>query len=131
MGSEQREKTGLTIGALAREAGVNVETVRYYQRRGLIEEPAKPYSGFRHYPLATVDRLRFIKRAQSLGFSLAEIADLLALGQGHCVDVCQRAEAKRERIQQQIDDLRRLQATLDRLIASCHEERASGCCPMV
>ena len=64
----------LTIGQLARSAGVNVETVRYYQRIGLIGEPPKPRQGYRSYPPATADRIRFIKRAQGLGFSLKEIA---------------------------------------------------------
>ena len=65
-----------TIGAVARKAGVNVETIRYYQRIGLVREPARPRGGVRRYPPETVERLRFIKRAQDLGFSLAEIADL-------------------------------------------------------
>jgi MerR family mercuric resistance operon transcriptional regulator len=69
----------LTIGALARQGGVNVETVRYYQRRGLLQEPPKPRHGFRRYPTKSVQRVHFIKRAQSLGFTLEEIQGLLGL----------------------------------------------------
>ena len=68
---------GMTIGRLAKEAGVNVETVRYYQRRGLLEEPQKPAGGHRRYQQSTLDRIAFIRRAQALGFSLAEIESLL------------------------------------------------------
>ena len=69
----------LTIGELAKAAGVNVETVRYYQRRGLLKEPPRPVAGFRRYAASEVGRLRFVKRAQMLGFTLGEIADLMRL----------------------------------------------------
>ena len=72
-------ETGLTIGKLAAAAGVNLQTVRYYQRRGLIDQPPKPSTGYRRYPRATVDRIRFIKRAQQLGFTLDDIEEMLAL----------------------------------------------------
>lgn len=80
---------------------MNIETVRYYQRVALIQEPPKPAEGYRHYPVDTVDRIKFIKRAQQLGFSLKEITELLELGNGHCVDVRACAENKRARIEQQ------------------------------
>ena len=67
----------LTIGGVATAGGVNVETIRYYQRRGLLEEPAKPVGGYRNYPTEVVKRVRFIKRAQALGFSLKDVAELL------------------------------------------------------
>ncbi len=73
----------LTIGFLAGAAEVNVETVRYYQRFGIIDEPLKPFDGYRVYPPETVGRIRFIKRAKQLGFSLKEISELLELGDGH------------------------------------------------
>ena len=88
----------LTIGRLARRAGVNVETVRYYQRIGLVDEPGKPAEGFRTYAPEAVDRITFIKRAQALGFSLDEVRELLEIGDGHCADVCARAEEKRQRM---------------------------------
>lgn len=111
--------TPLTIGRLARRAGVNVETVRYYQRVGLIREPERPVVGYRVYPSETVDRLRFIRRAQTLGFSLREIAELLELGDGRCADVRSRAEQKLATIEQQISDLNALRDTLSRLVATC------------
>ncbi len=121
----------LTIGRLARAAGVNVETVRYYQRLGLVDEPAKPESGFRHYSTGTLDRIVFIKRAQQLGFRLAEIRELLELGDGHCADVRSRAEEKRRQIEAQIRDLRATGATLDELIAACRAGRGDAHCPIV
>ena len=121
----------LTIGRLARAAGVNVETVRYYQRLGLVDEPARPESGFRHYSTDTLDRIVFIKRAQQLGFRLAEIRELLELGDGQCADVRSRAEEKRSQIEAQIRDLQAMGATLDKLIAACRAGRGDAHCPIV
>ncbi len=121
----------LTIGHLAREAGVNVETVRYYQRVGLIREPQKPQSGYRVYTPETIDRIKFIKRAQPLGFSLQEIAELLELGGSHCEDVRVRAEEKRAHIDAQISDLKKLRKTLDQLIKACQADNDSAHCPIV
>lgn len=124
-------KKMLTIGHLARAAGVNVETVRYYQRVALIQEPPKPREGYRYYPAETVDRLKFIKRAQQLGFSLKEITELLELGDGHCADVRVRAEEKRAHIDQQIKDLKNLRKTLDTLIKTCQTDNDTVHCPIV
>ncbi len=121
----------LTIGQVARAAGVNVETVRYYQRVGLITEPPKPPQGFRRYPRETVSRISFIKRAQQLGFSLKEITELLDLGEGHCDDVRARAEEKRAHVVRQIADLERLRDTLDGLIRACESEHGTTACPIV
>jgi MerR family mercuric resistance operon transcriptional regulator len=121
----------LTIGRLARAAGVNVETVRYYQRLGLVDEPVKPETGFRHYPTDTLDRIVFIKRAQQLGFRLEEIRELLELGDGQCADVRSRAEEKRSQIEAQIRDLQAMGATLDELIAACRAGRGDAHCPIV
>ena len=123
--------TPLTIGRIARQAGVNVETVRYYQRVGLIEEPRKPGTGYRVYPASSVDRIRFIKRAQQLGFSLKEIIELLEIGDGHCNDVREKAEAKRSQIETQIRDLQLLYETLTGLIEQCQATGESGHCPVV
>ncbi len=125
--SKQPRPTPLTIGRLARQTSVNVETVRYYQRLGLVEEPLKPYSGFRIYPTTSVDRIKFIKRAQRLGFTLAEIAELLDLGEGRCADVRQRAESRRAQIRAQIRSLRALDTTLKELIDACRSERTPTC----
>jgi len=120
-----------TIGFLAAAAGVNVETVRYYQRIGLIDEPKKPNQGYRKYPVKTLEHIRFIKRAQQLGFSLQEIADLLEFGDGHCYDVRIRAEEKREKIDKQIRDLQALQGTLTKLIEACYSGKDKQKCPIV
>jgi MerR family mercuric resistance operon transcriptional regulator len=120
-----------TIGRLAAAAGVNVETVRYYQRIGLIYEPKKPKQGFRKYPNETLEHIRFVKRAQQLGFSLHEIAELLELGEGHCRDVRIRAEKKRDKIEKQIKDLQALQDTLNQLIRACHAGKGKQKCPIV
>ena len=121
----------LTIGRLACKAGVNVETVRYYQRIGLVEEPGKPAEGFRIYSPDTVDRITFIKRAQVLGFSLDEVRELLEIGDGHCADVRSRAEEKRDRVVAQIGELDALRRTLDTLIDACLAGRDDAHCPIV
>jgi MerR family mercuric resistance operon transcriptional regulator len=121
----------LTIGRLAKSADVNVETIRYYQRVGLITEPPKPADGYRVYTSETVDRIRFIKRAQQLGFKLSEIIELLELGDGHCTDVRDRAEKKRRQIDMQIRDLKALRRTLDGLIDACGDGRGAAPCPIV
>jgi len=124
-------KKPLTIGFLAREAEVNIETVRYYQRFGIIDEPPKPFEGYRVYPSETVDRLRFIKRAKQLGFSLKEIAELLELGDGNCEDIRLHAEVKRSHVEEQIRDLKKLKNTLDTLINSCQSGNGTAHCPIV
>lgn len=124
-------KAALTIGRLARESGVSVETVRYYQRLGLIIEPEKPREGYRVYPADTVSRLSFIKRAQQLGFTLGEIAELLEMEQGSCEDVRSRAEQKRNQVNDQIRDLIALRDTLDGLIDRCNTDTSSQGCPII
>lgn len=127
-----KKKQGeLTIGRLAKLVEVNVETIRYYQRIGLVDEPASPLNGFRKYPVKTAENIIFIKRAQRLGFSLKEIAELLKIGDGHCDDVRIRAEQKRDKINQQIRDLQLLRGTLDQLICECKSGKDSTHCPIV
>ena len=121
----------LTIGKLARSANVNVETIRYYQRVGLLEQPAKPVIGYRVYPFSYIARIHFIKRAQQLGFTLKEIAELLSLGDGHCDDVRALAEQKRARVKAQISDLNAMCDVLDQLIDSCHREHSSQHCSII
>ncbi len=120
-----------TIGQLARQAGVNIETIRYYQRLGIISEPPKPEQGYRVYPHESVERILFIRRAKQLGFSLKEIAELLALGDGHCDDVRLHAENKQAQINKQIRDLQNLQQTLDKLIKTCQQKENNTRCPIV
>ncbi len=113
----------LTIGRVARQAGVGTETVRFYERRGLIAQPPKPQSGgYRVYPLEVVRRIRFIRDAQALGFSLAEIEELLDLrtdDRADCADVRSRAEAKLEEVREKIARLRTMAGALEMLIAAC------------
>src|SRR5215471_16591336 len=99
----------LTIGQLARATGVNVETVRYYQRRNLMREPPRPLGGTRRYTEADAQRLRFIKRAQMMGFALADVENLLKLGSGRsCRTTRELALAKIETVDERIRELRRL-----------------------
>lgn len=121
----------LTIGKLARIANVNVETIRYYQRVGLIEEPVKPLNGYREYPDTYIARIHFIKRAQQLGFALKEIKELLALGDGACNDVRALAEKKRARIEAQINDLNAMRSVLDRLIEACLKNQSTEHCSII
>ena len=93
----------IETGKLAKQAGVNIETVRHYQRKNLIQEPDKPEGGFRYYPYDTIEQIRFIKRAQQLGFSLKEIEQLLLLGSEHCHDVQALAREKSEMIKRMAD----------------------------
>lgn len=116
---------GLTIGQLAKAAGVNVETIRYYQRIELIDEPVKPVHGYRLYPISSVDRVRFIKRAQEVGFSLDEITDLLSLNDRDCSEARVIAEHKQEVIRRRIDDLSAMQRELAKLIRAC-KKNVSG-----
>ena len=124
-------QTAYTIGKLAQAAGVNVETIRYYQRIGLITEPPKPATGYRVYPSETIDRLRFIQRAKELGFSLQEITELLQLDQGNCRETRLLAMRKLETIQARIHDLKSMQAVLQELVDSCKDNDASQPCPII
>ena len=112
----------MTIARAAEAAGVGVETIRFYERRGLIARPRKPAQGFRDYDGDTVRRIRFIRQAQELGFSLREIGELLALRTdpaGDCADVRAQAIAKRGEVERKIAELERIRAALGTVIASC------------
>lgn len=127
-------KDGLTIGQLARRAGVNVETVRYYERRRLVPEPPRTPSGYRQYPPDTVRRLAFIKRAQSLGFTLAEIDELLSLRvdpASTCGDVEQKAQQTMGRIERKMGELAVMHDALHALAAACRDGRPTSECPII
>ena len=113
----------MRIGELAQEAGVGVETVRYYETRGLIEKPLRPADGgYRVYPDDAVHRIRFVRRAQQLGFALKEISDLLELEvdpSSRCADIRARAENKLEDVTARISDLKQISEALKHLIKSC------------
>lgn len=120
----------LTIGRLAHSAGVHIETIRYYHRRGLLPLPPKPPNGTRRYPPATLARLRFIRRAQELGFTLREIGELLRLSAGECGQTRALAERKRDDIATRIQDLRAMQRALEQLIRTC-KAAPKGQCPII
>jgi MerR family mercuric resistance operon transcriptional regulator len=122
----------MTIGALAAAAGVNVETIRYYQRRGLVAQPTRPRGGVRHYGQRDAERLRFIKRAQAMGFTLTEIASLLRL-QMHpsCHATRELAAAKLQVVDARIGELRRLRREIARLIADCDANIEEAHCPVI
>lgn len=123
---------GLTIGKVAAAAGVNVETVRYYQRRGLLAEPPRPPRGVRRYSAETVARLRFIKRAQELGFTLAEVRRLLALGDPQsCGKTRALAAEKLALVRARLADLGRLERMLASLIRRCDAAKGKVCCPII
>lgn len=117
----------MTIGRVARAAGVNIETVRYYQRRGLLSTPRKPLGGVRRYAPETLTRLHFIKRAQELGFTLREIAELLKLGDGSCRETRAIAEHRLADIEARIRDLQSMRMTLDKLIRTCRAGNRPPC----
>ncbi len=125
----------MTIGTAAREAGVGVETIRFYERRGLIEQPLKPAcGGFRVYSEETVHRVRFIRQAQELGFSLKEIDELLSLRADpaiDCSDVRARARAKLDEVNDKIARLNRIGDALDALIAACPGRGALRACSIM
>jgi MerR family transcriptional regulator, mercuric resistance operon regulatory protein len=122
----------LTIGALAAAAGVHVETVRYYQRRGLITEPARPRGGVRRYTADDADRLRFIKRAQAMGFALAEIDKLLKLRtRRSCRATRELAQTKLDLVTARIRELRQLRKDLVILIADCDSNTEDTHCPLM
>ncbi|MGH8584062.1 MAG: Hg(II)-responsive transcriptional regulator [Gammaproteobacteria bacterium] len=122
----------LTIGRLAAAAGVNLETIRYYQRRGLLEEPGKPPGGYRHYPADAVKRLRFIKRAQALGFTLEEITGLLRLeGADCCADTRALATRKLSVIEAKIADLDAMRSALAGLVRACDSGDGRATCPII
>ncbi|HEX9728064.1 MAG TPA: MerR family DNA-binding protein [Gemmatimonadales bacterium] len=124
----------LTIGRVAASAGVNLQTVRYYERRGLLPAPPRSRAGYRQYGGDTVSRLRFIKRAQELGFQLEEIKELLDLRVEHgdaCTAVEAKAQAKIDTVDGKIRELRRLRAVLASLVASCAARELTADCPIL
>jgi len=125
----QRE---LRIGRLAAAGGVSVETIRFYQRRGLLDEPRKPLGGYRHYPADMARRIRFIKRAQALGFTLEEIASLLKLEEaGCCADTRALAAHKVALIERKLADLAAMRDALAELLRQCDSGEAEASCPII
>lgn len=120
-----------TIGQLANEAKINVETIRYYERRGLINRPIKPRAGYRQYSAEILEKLRFIKRAKTLGFKLDEVRSLLFLSDGDCADVQSLAQQKLSHIKAKLKDLHRLEDALKDLVGQCSNSIDKAHCPII
>ncbi len=126
--------TTFTIGPLAKQAGVGVEAIRFYEREGLLPEPPRSASGYRQYSSDSVQRLRFIRKAQTLGFSLNEISELLDLRVdevGACGAVELRAREKLARVADKITELRRIETALQQLVWACEAREPTGECPIL
>lgn len=124
----------ITIGELAKATGVGVETVRFYERKGLVKAPARKTSGYRQYPEETVERMRFIRRAQQVGFTLKEIKDLLALrddADARRGDVRGKATAKIADIDAKVRDLLAMRESLVELLTSCEGDGPASECPII
>jgi MerR family mercuric resistance operon transcriptional regulator len=127
--------TEMTISKAARNAGVGIETIRFYERKGLIEQPLKPQDGgYRTYPIETVERIKFVRQAQEIGFSLREIDELLSLRadpSADCSDVRERAAAKLEEVDRKMARLGQIRSALNELIAACPGRGALGTCSIM
>lgn len=125
-------KSSMTIGALANKAGTHVETIRYYQRRGLVRVPERPYGGIRRYDEHALARLHFIRSAQWLGFSLDEISELLKLEDGtHCDEARALAEHKLGDVRRKITGLQQMESTLENLVERCRCSKDPQQCPII
>ncbi|MEO1889158.1 MAG: Hg(II)-responsive transcriptional regulator [Cycloclasticus sp.] len=121
----------LTIGQLAKTANINVETIRYYQRIGLIQQPEKPTIGYRAYSDETLKRIHFIKRAQQLGFSLKEIGQLLDMSDEQCETAAQMGEDKLQLIRKKMTDLSKMATVLDEYTQQCATNSDHSHCPII
>jgi MerR family mercuric resistance operon transcriptional regulator len=122
----------MTIGQLAAAVGVNVETVRYYQRRGLLAQPERPAGGIGRYSQSSLTRLRFIKRAQALGFTLDDVQALLSLDDGRACSTARRiGERKLLEVQRRIQTLQTLESALQGLVQRCSTTRSTVRCPLI
>lgn len=128
----EQKAENLTIGEFAALAAVGVETVRFYQRKGLLPEPPRRAGTIRRYGTADVDRLRFVKSAQSLGFSLDEVAELLRLEDGaRCKEASLLAQAKLADIRRKLAELSRMETALSGLVEACQAGRGHVSCPLI
>ena len=128
----RQQAAEMKIGALAVQTGVHIETIRYYQNLGLMPKPARAHGSVRRYGAEAADRLRFIKRAQALGFSLDEVKLLLDLSVGeHCAETRAFAKQKKRLVERKIADLKGIQAALDKLIRACGTGKKGRGCPII
>jgi MerR family mercuric resistance operon transcriptional regulator len=127
-----REPERLTIGRFAKACGVNVETVRFYQRKGLLRPPERAQGRIRRYGRTDAERLRFVKAAQRLGFSLDEVAQLLRLDDGtHCKEAAEIAAHRLGDVQARLADLGRIEAVLSGLLSRCKTDKGQLRCPLI
>lgn len=124
----------MTIGQVARQTGVSVETIRYYEKEGLVDEPERNPSGYRQYPAETIKRILFIQRAKAIGFTLREIHDLLSIQEkpeACCGDLLSRAESKMAEIEAKINELQRMKNALQMLTTECVSDNGLDNCPIL
>jgi MerR family mercuric resistance operon transcriptional regulator len=134
MNPRRVEPASLSIGKVARRAGIGVETIRFYEREGLLAAPARRDSGYRLYTEGVIGRIRFIRRAKELGFSLKEIKELLQLRRNSsstCEDIREKAEAKITNVETKIAMLKKMKQALTELSAACKGRTSLGECPIL
>tara|TARA_R110000744_G_scaffold20336_1_gene53350 strand:+ start:267 stop:644 length:378 start_codon:yes stop_codon:yes gene_type:complete len=119
-----------TIGKLAKELDINIETIRFYEKKGLISQPLKPENGYRLYSTAVADKLRFIAKAKALGFTLNEISSLISM-ENNCVQVESLGLQKLDIIRNKISDLQRLERVISEMTNSCKTNKDHSCCPII
>ena len=121
----------MRIGQLAKQANINIETVRFYERKGLIKQPLKPQQGYRDYPQKTLQRILFIKRAQKLGFTLEEISSLLSMESAHCLEIQELAANKLADVRSKINSLSQMEQVLEQLVKRCQSNQNHRECPII
>jgi MerR family mercuric resistance operon transcriptional regulator len=127
-----KQPVNMSIGAMAAAAGVKIETVRFYQRKGLLPTPKRLDGEIRRYGADEVARVKFVKAAQRLGFSLVEVGALLKLDDGtHCKEAREMAEEKLTDVRAKLRDLRRIESALETVIADCSGARGAVTCPLI
>jgi MerR family mercuric resistance operon transcriptional regulator len=127
-------KIALSIGKLATKTGVGIETIRFYERKGLIPEPPRTAAGYRQYSVDSVQRIAFIRHAKYLGFSLKEIKELLSLRaspRSSCADVRSKAEEKIGEIKRKVAALNNMKSALSKLIKQCNDRTPTSACPIL
>ena len=128
----KEQPNGVTVSAFGAAAGVSVETIRFYQRKGLLPRPKRSYGSVRRYGPADVARVRFVKSAQALGFTLEQVASLLSLEDGNnCGNARSVAEQKLDEVRGKLRDLQRMETALEGLVNACSASRGSVACPLI
>ena len=128
----ENDTENLSIGAFAKAAEVNVETIRFYQRKGLLLEPDRPHGSIRRYGQADVARVKFVKSAQRLGFTLDEVGQLLKLEDGtHCSEAGELAALRLADVRARLTDLKRIEAALSKLVSECATHNGDVSCPLI